>query len=249
MNAKTMVKIGKDFVIKHGPAILTTVGIAELVGTSYLWVKNTPKAQQRIADKQQEKGDEKLTKMETFKAAAPAYIPAASATVLTATTFLLANRISAKQMAALIAAYQLSEEARNEWKENTLKTVGQKKYDDIEESVARSRMQQVPATEASIINTGKGDTLFFDAWSGRYFYSSRQALHDVQLDLGDIFQTSGDICLNDYYDMINLDEVKQGNNLVWASRPIFKYTAVMHPTLGIACTQIDFVEDPTAIPF
>lgn len=263
MNGKATVKIIKEFCVKNAPTILTCVGIAELLGTSYLWVKNTPKAQEKLKKAEEEKG-EKLTKTEKVKAAAPAYIPAATGTILTATTFLLANRISAKQLAAVIAAYQLSEEAREEWKENTYKTVGEKKYQDIEQNIARSHMDQVPIGEEGIINTGKGRTLYFDKYGGRYFWSDRQFLHEVELDMNDLLSEKQDICLNDFYDMILLDHVKHGDEMIWkkydpyrrndgqpgvVDRIRIKYTADMHPTLKIACTEIDFYDEPTSIPF
>lgn len=247
MNGKATIKIIKEFCVKNAPTILTCVGIAELIGTSYLWVKNTPKAQEKLKKAEETKG-EKLTKTEKVKAAVPAYIPAATGTILTATTFLLANRISAKQLAAVIAAYQLSEEAREEWKENTLKTVGEKGTENIEATAARSRMQQASYSDEAVVNTGKGDTLYFDRWSGRYFKSSAQAMHEIELQLSDLLIDSEEVCLNDYYNELNLDEVKYGNEWIWKRernrRIKFKYTAVMHPVLNIACTQVDFVEDP-----
>lgn len=249
MNGKATVKIIKEFCIKNAPTILTCVGIAELLGTSYLWVKNTPKAQEKLKKAEEEKG-EKLTKTEKVKAAAPAYIPAATGTILTATTFLLANRISAKQLAAVIAAYQLSEEAREEWKENTLKTVGQKATENIEETAARTRMQQATYSDEAVVNTGKGDTLYFDRWSGRYFKSSAQAMHEIELELSDYLIDSDEVCLNDYYDLVGLENVKYGNEWIWSRkndrdrRIKFKYTAIMHPVLNVACTQVDFAQDP-----
>ena len=248
MNVKTIIEVSKTAITKHAPGILTGFAIVGLGVSSYFWVTNTPKAQERIKKAEEAKGD-KLSKTETVKAAAPAYIPAIASTTATAVTMFMAHKISVKQMAALLAAYQLSEDKLSEWKENTLKTVGQKKTDDIEENIARSRMSKVPITEDGIINTGKGNTLFFDAWSGRYFYSDRQALHEAELNLGDMHVDANDICLNDVYEEILLEYVRKGNEWVFVNRPRFKYTAVMHPTLGIACTQIDFVEEPVLMPF
>lgn len=262
MNVKTMVQACKSGIIKHAPGILTGTAIAGLVVSSYLWVKGTPKAQEAIAKKKEEKGSD-LTKVETVKAAAPSYIPAMSVTVATAVAMFMAHKITAKQMAALFAAYQLSEEKIAEWKENTLKTVGQSKVDDIEQNIARSHMAEVPVTEEGIINTGKGHTLYFDKYSGRYFWSDRQFLREVELDLNELLDDNREADLNDYYDMILLERVKKGNDLMWikkdpykfkdnpdaVDRIRFKYTAAMHPTLNVACTEIDFVDEPTQLPF
>lgn len=257
MNVKAIIEASKTTITKHAPGILTGFAIAGLCISSYLWATETPKAQERIKKAEEAKG-EKLSKTEKVKAAAPAYIPAAVSTAGTAITMFMAHKISAKQMAALLAAYQLSEDKLTEWKENTLKTVGQKKTDDIEENIARSRMSQVPVTEDGIINTGKGQTLYFDSWSGRYFWSDRQFLKEVEIDLNDIRVTNNndrrlidpkDITLNDFYDMVGLDEIKHGDDWIFNDPIKLKYTAIMHPTLNMACTQIDFYDEPVAIPF
>lgn len=248
MNGKATVKVIKEFCVKNAPTILTGISIAELLAASYFWVKNTPKAQEKLKKAEEEKG-EKLTKVETVKTAAPAYIPAATMTAMTITTLLLANRIGAKQLAAAIAAYQLSEEAREEFKDAAFRTVGEKKMEEIDETLATSRMKSVPITEDGIINTGKGKTLYFDAWSGRYFWSDRQFLHEVQNDLNEWRQDSKDVCLNDYYDEIGLEEVTKGNEYVFTEKIKLKFTAIMHPTLGIPCAQITFETDPASVPF
>lgn len=62
-----------------------------------------------------------------------------------------------------------------------------------------------PAHQICIIETGHGDDLFFDAWTGRYFRSNRDFLKEqvdkfnYQIDNG-----PGWACLADYYKLIDL---------------------------------------------
>ena len=53
---------------KHGPEILTGVGIAGMIGTTVMAVKATPKAIQLLEDKKKETGVEQLPVKEVVKA-------------------------------------------------------------------------------------------------------------------------------------------------------------------------------------
>ena len=76
----------------------------------------------------------------------------------------------------------------------------QNKYD-----IKKEQITYDPRTQIVIIETGHGEDLFFDAWTGRYFRSSKEFLtqqidyFNSQLDDG-----PGWACLANYYKLIDL---------------------------------------------
>ena len=69
-----------------------------------------------------------------------------------------------------------------------------------------------------IIMIGKGENLFFEPLSGRYFKSSWNDLYAAanELNATAIGSMSGEIRLNDWYDKIGLEPTDMGDEIGWA---------------------------------
>lgn len=200
---------------KHAPALLTGVGIAGMLTTTVLAVRVTPKALKLIEKKTEDKGD-KLTPVETVKAAWKPYIPAAISGALSITCLIFAHRVNARRSAMLMAAYELSEKALTEYKDKAVEVLGEKKEEEIRTAVDKSRLEKDPITsEKQILLSGSGETLCYDGLSGRYFRSSINKINSAVNDLNHNLMTDGDQCLNDYYDLIDLPHIGIGYNLGW----------------------------------
>lgn len=200
---------------KHSPALLTGVGIAGMLTTTILAVRATPKALKLIENKTEDKG-EKLTPIETVKTAWKPYIPAAISGALSITCLIFAHRVNARRSAMLMAAYELSENALTEYKEKAIEVLGEKKEEEIRTAIDESRLKKDPVTdEKQILLSGEGETLCYDALSGRYFKSSINKINSAVNDLNHNLMTEGDQCLNDYYDLINLPRIDIGDCIGW----------------------------------
>lgn len=212
---------GKDFirgarsaVSKRKPEIFLGLGVGLGVTSTILAVKATPKALMLIEDARYEKGEE-LTAVEKTKACWKCYIPAATAGVAGIACVMGANSVSAKRTAALTAAYQISETALSEYRDKVVETIGEKKEQAIRSQVHKDRIEKNPVSQNTVLVTGHGNTLCYDYWTGRYFYSDidkiKRAQNDFNKDLLD------EMCkpLNEFYDLLNLDHVAIGDEIGW----------------------------------
>lgn len=149
----------------------------------------------------------------------------------------------------LMAAYELSENALTEYKDKAVEVLGEKKEEEIRTAVDESCLERDPITsEKQIILSGSGETLCYDALSGRYFKSSVNGVNSAVNDLNHHLMIEGDQCLNDYYDLINLPHIGIGYNLGWECLEDGKlvearFTSHIAPN-GIPCIVVSLDRPP-----
>lgn len=213
---------------KHSPEILTGIGIAGMLSTTVLAVRATPKALMLIEEKKREKkfavikdgGDPDLTKLEIVKTAWKPYIPAAVTGVASIACLVGASSVNARRNAALAAAYALSESTLADYKEKVVETIGEKKAQEVKDAIAKDKIENDPVTRKEIIATDKGETLCYDALSGRYFKSDIEYIRRAVNNLNERLLFDTHISLNEYYDEIGLEEIfPMGENLGWTVDP------------------------------
>lgn len=213
---------------KHSPEILTGIGIAGMLSTTVLAVRATPKALMLIEEKKREKkfavikdgGDPDLTKLEIVKTAWKPYIPAVITGAASIACLVGASSVNARRNAALAAAYALSETTLADYKEKVVETIGEKKAQEVKDAIAKDKIENDPVTRKEIIATDKGETLCYDALSGRYFKSDIEYIRRAVNNLNERLLFDTHISLNEYYDEIGLEEIfPMGENLGWTVDP------------------------------
>lgn len=217
-NISTIMKSTQLWITKHSPEILTGLGIAGMITTTVLAVKATPKAMKLIEKKQEElypDSTEKLTPVETVKAAWKPYIPAAVTGTMSVACLVGASSVNLRRNAALAAAYHLSESALSEYKEKVIETIGKNKEKNVRDRIDKARVEKNPPVDKEVILTGDGDTLCFDYHSGRYFKTSIDKLKKVENELNARLLREDYISLNDFYDEIGLSFTQMGDDLGW----------------------------------
>ena len=219
MNKPDVSKIIKNVrftISKHSPEILIGIGIAGMVTTTILAVRDTPKALCLIEEAKDEKGEE-LTAVEKVKVCWKCYIPAAVTGVLSIGCLIGANSVNARRNAALATAYKLSETALSEYKEKVIETIGEKKEETVRESIDKDRLDKKPIDSAHIIVTGKGTTRCFDPISGRRFESDIERIKKAENELNKrmLHDMFGYVSLNEFYDEIGLERTSNGEDLGW----------------------------------
>lgn len=209
---------------KYSPQILTVLGIIGMVGTVVMAVKATPKCEQILEEAEErlreEVKDEKatLSKKETAKCLVKAYWPVAAMGAVSAACFIASNYVSGKREAVMATALGVSEAALHRFQETTLETVGKNTMDEIRAKVADKQLKEAPITDTTEVHVAtKGETLCFDAYSGRYFKSDLESIRRCVNDLNEQMLTGDFVSLNDFYYGIGLPEVKMGNDLGWHS--------------------------------
>lgn len=203
-------------VSKHGPEILMGLGIAGMITTVVLAVKETPKALDLIAEAEDKKG-EQLKKTEVVKATWKCYIPAAVTGATSIACLVGASTKHAKRNAALATAYKLSETALSEYREKVVETIGEEKEKVVREKVSEEKLKQNPIEKNEIIFTDNGDTQFYEPLSGRYFKSDIEHVNKIvnRLNKSMLHDMFGYITLNEFYEELGLDMVELGEDLGW----------------------------------
>jgi hypothetical protein len=215
-NLANVAKNVQTFMVKRSPEILTGLGIAGMFTTVVLSVKATPKALRNIEDLKEE-GMVPVPKIEIVKSCWKCYVPAAVMGLTSAACLIGATSVSARRTAALAAAYQISETALTEYREKVIETIGEKKEKLVREKVSEDRVEKQPVTKSEIFITNKGDTLFLEPLSKRYFKSDIELIRKAENKLNkEMLQgISGYVSLNEFYDEIGLERTDLGDDLGW----------------------------------
>lgn len=216
VNVGRILRSTKRYLAQYTPEILTGIGITGMIATTVLAVKETPKALRLIEDAQYDKGDF-LTPKEKVQACWKCYVPAAVTGTTSIACLIGATSVNARRTAALAAAYQLSETALNEYKEKVLDTIGEKREQTVREKIAQDQLDKNPVSKNEVYITGKGETLFWDYVSKRYFKFDIDKLRKIenQLNKQMLHDICGYVSLNEFYDEIGLERIEYGYDMGW----------------------------------
>lgn len=213
---KRTIKSAGRVLTKYSPGILTGIGIAGMIGATFMAVKATPKALYLIEIKKEEAEVEELTPVETIKTCWKCYIPATLTTVVSAACLIGASTVSAKRNAALATAYSISEAALREYQEKVVEVVGEKKEKVVRDAVAKDQIERDPVTKSEVvIIDSNSNTLCYEPLSGRYFKSTIDKIKKAEIKLDRQMIQEMYVSLNDFYWEIGLDGTDLGDQMGW----------------------------------
>lgn len=199
---------------KHSPEILTGIGIAGMVTSAVMAVKATPKALDLLESKKVELNTERLEPRDIIKTAWKCYIPATVIGGVSIGCLIGASSTNLRRNAALATAYTLSESTLKEYQDKVVESIGGKKEKSIRDSVAKDKMLDNPVREVVLTDAG-GNTICYDALSGRYFKSDRDKISRAINNLNRRMRDETYVTLNDFYYELGLDGTKMGDMLGW----------------------------------
>lgn len=220
MNSKinNFIKNTKSFLGKHSPEILTGIGVAGMITSTVLAVKATPKALVLLEEaRTNEDGtlEDKLTIVETVKVAWKPYAPAIAVGIASISCIIGASRVNYKRNAALATAYALSERTLINYRDKVIETLGEKKEKEVRDKISQDEIDKKPISSSQVIITPKGNTLFMDSITGRYFRSDLDSIKKAVIELNMEISHQNYISLNEFYSNIGLDRISNGDNLGW----------------------------------
>jgi len=246
MTLGTILKAVVRGIERESPTILTVLGVSGVVTTAILAVRATPRALFLIEQAKKENDPKKeFTKLDTVKASWKCYIPSALMGVGTVVCIISAHSINLRRNAAIAGLYTVSEAALKEYQEKVVEIIGENKERKIREEIVQDRLDRNPPKE--IVLTGKGSTLFYDSWSGRYFESDMEKVKKAQNDLnhallgGDMY-----LSLNSFYDELGLERIDGGEEIGWTfdyGMLEVKYTSKITNN-GVPCIVIEYSIKP-----
>lgn len=241
-------QIGKQFITKHQQVILTGSVIVGVILTIPLTVNSTVKAVE-IINEEETKLKRELTKKEIIKVTWNEYIPVVTSVTLTIIGVICLTRNYQKKEAALLSALNLSDKAFREYKRNIRNVLSKKENINLKEKIDERIIGAKDTNKDFVIDTGLGDTLCYDYFSGRLFKSDiekiRQGINVANKNLNH----DGSITLNDLYYEIGLESIHVGDLFEYIiDDGILEENFTSQLTLdGVPCLVVSFYNDPRFI--
>jgi xanthosine utilization system XapX-like protein len=250
---RSIIKISQRFIIDNSPTLLSGVAVTGTLAVAYLTGRATFKSAEIIEQEAHSRGlqelGQPLTKKDKVKLTWTCYIPPALAVVGTVGCIVGANHINAKRMAALAAAYKISETQWNQYKDKVKEIIGDKQEGEIRTAIAQDLVDG-NAIPDNIINALGGETLCFDKWTGRYFRSDMQTIRAAENDIvKGMYRGKGDVAtLADFYNNIGLPAPRCADEVGWNSDTGMELTFTSVIANGdVPCLVMDFAIEPFPI--
>jgi hypothetical protein len=203
----------EKILVDNSPTLLTAIGVTGTISTALLTARATFGAADIIMEAQnwqdiQELGHP-LDRKEKVQLVWKVYIPPVATGVVTIVCIIMANRIGHRRAAAVAAAYSISQEAFEQYREKIVEKLGEKQERAARDEIAQEQVRRDPPREVI------GDVLMRDSFSGRYF---RSKVEDVRKAVNDVNQQilgMGYSSLTDFYHLINLDSTSVSDEVGW----------------------------------
>ncbi|QPX71436.1 hypothetical protein SscP1EGY_38 [Streptomyces phage SscP1EGY] len=238
---------------ENSPAILTAIGVTGTLTTAYLAAKGALKASEALKEAEEAKlaefhGEDPdktglpdpLTTQEKFEATWEHFVPAALSAAMTVTAIICSNRISDRRSAALASAYSVVKESYGEYQKKTSEKVGPKKAAEIKEEVAAEMVRRHPIRTTEIVAPVSGQVLFYDRWSGRYFYNDIETLRGAVNDFNQQLIHDMYMSLNEFWEKINLPSTTCGEYLGWTTDNLLETDITWVTIEGERVAFVDF---------
>lgn len=206
---------------RESPMILTVLGVSGLFSTTIMAVKATPKAVQIIWNEENDRlveGDrfaEPLSFIDKVKLVWPCYIPTGISLLATTACIIGVNSIHVRRNAALVTLYSLSEASLKEYQRKVVELVGSNKNKKVLEEIAQDKLDNDPVEGKEVIMVGKGDVLFYDSFSARYFRSDMETVRQCQNDFNYDMLHEMYKPINEFYDALGLERIETGKDMGW----------------------------------
>lgn len=241
MNLHHILKRGETFLTQNASTILTGVGVAGTVATAVLSGKAAVKAEYIMIHDADP--DVTPTTKERIQKTWMVYIPPVACGTLTITAIVVGHRLDAKKAAALAAAYSLSEKRFQDYKDKALERLGMNKEQAVRDELAQDMVNDHPLSKEVII--GNGNVLCFDAYSGRYFESSVEAIRQAVNTVNSYILDHQYASLSHLYDEIGLPPIGMSDDVGWKSDDLIDvaFSTVLAPDKR-PCLCMDFNSRP-----
>lgn len=212
---KKAVKSTEVLLTKHSPEILTGLGIVGMFSMTVTAVRATPKALILIQKEKETQNTDKLSWQKKVKASYKCYLPSAAIGIVSTACLVGASSINLRRNAALTTAYMLTEATLKDYRNKVVETIGEKKEQAVRDAVAKEKIEKKPLKNQTVVLTGKGETLCYDAISDRYFKSDIETLKQAANAMSRRLLVDTYVSLNDFYWEIGLKTIKIGDSIGW----------------------------------
>lgn len=233
------------FTERNTPSILTGFGVLGVFETARLSYKAGPKGKTIMEAKLQDlkdvhPGDHAAKRAvigEMIKEMAPVVGPPILMGAATSACIIGSNHVSSRRIAALSAAYSLTETALKEYKEKTTELLGEKKAQQIREAISKDKVREksteIEQYERPATLPNSGLVLCMDSFSQRPFYSNAQKIGKAINILSARARSEMSVSLNELYDEIGAPELTHlpnGEDFGWVADDAISGSLPIHFT-------------------
>lgn len=192
------------------PTIVTGIGAAGVIFTTVTAVRATPKALELIEREKREFGNRELTKLEVVKTAWTCYIPTVASGIATIACIFGANAMNQRRQAAMTSAYIFLDQSFREYRSKAKEMLG----DDGEHEI-RTELAKDVYKNSDITPMGE-KLLFYVQYHDDFFERTMLEVRDAEYQLNRKFATEGDVCLNDFFELLGLEKNAMGEFFGWS---------------------------------
>ena len=212
-----IIQTGVGFVKDNAQIILTGISIASTVGAVVTSAQATPLAVRLLADAQDKKGSE-LTTSEKIKAVVPAYGPTGALTLLSIVSSAGATILGQKRQTELLGMVLASDKLVDKYSKKLIERLGPEDKELKKEVIQETVPRLIPG-DVGVFETGEGQEMIYDSWSGRMIRSSEEAvrLHYAQFMENLNFDPDTFWPINDFYGLCYIPETGSGRHMGYTS--------------------------------
>lgn len=248
-------KLGRSLV-NNAHIIFKIIGFAGLLAAPVLTVPSTVKAVRACDKRKQELGIEKLPAGEIVKTSWKYYVPIVS--LMGASTMSVVNgeSISSKRTAIISAAYNAAEQTLVDYKEETVKQIGEAAEKDIEYRVLERQSERARSNNNGIPIQGEetGGTLFYEPMTGTFFYSTRNKVDKAFNELSAQMIREDYVTLGDLFGYLDLKYVETCGLIGWNTgrvksvEPDYKWAGIEETATPYTIMSYKYYPTPDYIP-
>ena len=224
------------YVRKNSPAILTGLSIVGTAATAVMAVKATPKAIQILEEQEefkQERYGEPLTKFEKALVLTPVYLPSFLMGLGTVGCILGAHKINKERQVMLTSAYSFLNANFNEYKNKVKELYGEESERKVRESISKDNLDMTVISEDELS--------IYDEFGGRHFTIKPSDFQDALYKLNRMYNFTGEMTLNNFYEFFGLDPIPGGDLLGWSALKDFECTGISW--IDVTLEKIDMIDD------
>ena len=220
------------FCDKNSPTVLTVFGIVGTGATGILAYRSGMRAHEILErhheDMELVDEDDKEAKRavmsETVLDMIPVIMPPLIMGTFTIGCIFFSNKINTQRIAVLATAYGISEKKLREYQDKVTDILGEKKAQDIRESISKDHVKEFEETYGNPasypIPYGYGELPTIDEFSKRVFGCSSQKIDGINSKLTARVYAEDFVSLNDLYYELGLESLPHGNRYGWIAGDI-----------------------------
>jgi len=219
MKLKGVIKSIGSAISKHERTILTIITIGAEAMAIYEAIKEGPKFKKIL----EEKKSEGAGTFETVKAVAPSAVKIAAPFIVSSGAAILNHKKASDTISSLSSLYTLSKTVHEEYKAANKEAIKEEFGEEAAEKIERKTLGKQASKvyydtvndPSQIISTGHGNDLFYDAWSGRFFYSDINYIKSTINDFNHRLMSEMFLTANELYSDLGLGPVGAGKDQGW----------------------------------